>query len=363
MNMRKSATFFLAVAAVCIVSQTAWAFDYTGKRLTLVVNHAVGGSTDIEARLLARHLSRVVPGSPTFIVQNIAGAGGSVAVNWLAEVARPDGLVMGYFAGMASHAALQGKNLRVDLKKFALLAASPGINVTFARRDLLSRMDKPDDFLKASDFWIGGLSAESNKDVRLRMQMDLLGMNYHYLTGYKGSSEARLALRRKEIQVYVEALSAYRSSIEEMVKAGEVLPIWYDPLFKDGKAYRSSDTKDIPAEPFDEFIRRVKGVEPTGEMWEAYKLVTQFSTTFLYLMMMPPGAPPEAVEIMKAAISKLNDDPVYQQEAARLLGKSSDYAVGPGVQAEFLKTITPEPSIREFVERYIAKGFQTAGGR
>ncbi len=312
--MRKGSTFFLAVATLCSMSQMAWAFDYAGKRVTMVVNHAVGGSTDIEARLLARHLSRVVPGNPTFIVQNVTGAGGSVAANWLAEVARPDGLVMSYLAGMASYAALRGKNLRADLAKFTLLGTSPGINVTFARRDLLPRMDKPDDFLKASEFWIGGLSAESNKDVRIRMQMDLLGMKYHYLTGYKGSSEARFALRRKEIQVYVEALSAYRSSIEDMVAAGEVLPIWYDPLFKDGKAYRSSDTNDIPAEPFDEFIRRVKGSEPTGEMWEAYKLVTQFSTTFLYLMMMPPGAPPEAVKIMTAAIARLNSDSVYQQE-------------------------------------------------
>jgi tripartite-type tricarboxylate transporter receptor subunit TctC len=351
----------LAVAAVCGISQAAEAFDYTGKTITMVVNQAAGGSTDIEARLLARHLPRVVPGHPTVIVQNITGAGGSIAANWLGEVARADGLVMGYFAGLTSQAALKGKNLRIDLKQFPLLATSPGINVTFARRDLLSRMETPDDFLKASDFWIGGLSADSNKDVRLRMQMDLLGLKYHYLTGFKGSSEARLALRRKEIQVYVEALSAYRSSVEPMVAKGEVLPIWYDPLFKDGKAYRSPATRDIPAEPFDEFIRRVKGAEPSGEMWDAYKLVTQFSTTFLYLMMMPPRTPADAVETLTAAITKLNDDPAYQEETKRVLGTAADYGIGSSHHAEFLKTISPSASVREFVAQYITKGFQAAG--
>jgi tripartite-type tricarboxylate transporter receptor subunit TctC len=352
----------LATAITAIGAVTSChAFDYAGKTVTIVVNQAAGGSTDIEARLLARHLSRIIPGNPTFIVQNVMGAGGSVAANWLGEVAKADGLVMGYLGGIAAKGALDAKDMRVDLRKFSLLGTSPGINVTFARRDLLPDFNKPDDFMRAKDFWIGGLSADSNKDVRLRMQMDLLGLNYHYLTGYKGSSEARLALRRKEIQVYVEALSAYRTSVEQLVQEGEVLPIWYDPLFKDGKSYRSPLTDGIPAEPFDEFVHRIKGSEPSGPMWNAYKLVTQFSTTFLYLMVMPPGTPKDAVEDMTKAIGALNADPHYQEDTRRQFGSAANYAMGPDLQKAFQQTMSPSAELRDYVNAFIGKGHQLAG--
>ena len=312
--MSKANMVFASIGLMFAWTSQSLAIDYTGKTVTLIVNHDAGGSTDLEARHLARHLPRVVPGAPTVIVQNITGAGGSVAANWLGQVAKPDGLTMAYLGGIAAKGAMLAKDLRVDIKSFPLIGASPGLNVTFVRKDLLPKLETPEDFLKASGFWVGGLSPDSNKDVRIRMQLDLLGLKYNYLTGFKGSSAARLALRRKEIQVYVEALSTYRSSIEpDLVATGEVIPVWYDPLYKDGTSYRSATTDGIPAEPFDAFITKTLGKEPSGEMWEAYKLVTQFSTTFLYLIMMPPGAPSEAIATMSAALDRLNKRSDYTE--------------------------------------------------
>jgi hypothetical protein len=355
--MARSTILFAAFGLFCAGTLPAAAIDYTGKTVTIIVNHAAGGSTDLEARLIARHLPRVVPGAPTFIVRNVTGAGGSVAANWLGEIAKPDGLTITYLGGIAAKGAMLAKDLRVDLKHFPLVGTSPGVNVTFARRDLLPSFTKPDDLLKASGFWVGGLSPDSNKDVRIRMQLDLLGLKYNYLTGYPGSSEARLALRRKEIQVYVEALSTYRSAIEpDMFASGEILPVWYDPLFKDGKSYRSPATDGIPAEPFDTFVTRVQGKEPSGDMWDAYKLVTQFSTTFLYLVMMPPGSPPDAVATMQTALLRLNGDRTYRDEAKKMSGSDTEFAVGQELEARFLETMNPDPKIRQFVEAYIAQG-------
>ena len=48
---------------------------YQGKTLTLVVGYAVGGGYDINARLLARHLGRHIPGNPSVVVVNMPGAG------------------------------------------------------------------------------------------------------------------------------------------------------------------------------------------------------------------------------------------------------------------------------------------------
>src|SRR6188474_2023365 len=56
---------------------------YKGKTVSIVVGHQVGTGFDIYARAIAPHLSRYIPGNPTVIVQNMVGASGITAVNWL----------------------------------------------------------------------------------------------------------------------------------------------------------------------------------------------------------------------------------------------------------------------------------------
>src|SRR5215470_8569116 len=64
---------------------------YKGKRLTLVINFAPGGPSDIEGRLLAKHIVKHIDGQPLVIVQNKDGAGGLVGTNFLGEVGPRDG--------------------------------------------------------------------------------------------------------------------------------------------------------------------------------------------------------------------------------------------------------------------------------
>ena len=59
---------------------------YKGKRLTLVINFAAGGPSDIEGRLLAKHIAKHIDGSPQVIVQNKDGAGGLVGTNFVGEL-------------------------------------------------------------------------------------------------------------------------------------------------------------------------------------------------------------------------------------------------------------------------------------
>src|SRR3954452_13944108 len=56
---------------------------YRGNSISLVVGSGPGGSHDLYARLLARHLGRHVPGNPSVVVQNTPGAGGLRAANYL----------------------------------------------------------------------------------------------------------------------------------------------------------------------------------------------------------------------------------------------------------------------------------------
>src|SRR4051812_4851653 len=66
---------------------------YKGRTMTLIVSSDVGGGYDAYARLLARHITRHVPGRPGIVVQNMPGASSLNAVNYIANVASHDGLV------------------------------------------------------------------------------------------------------------------------------------------------------------------------------------------------------------------------------------------------------------------------------
>ena len=65
---------------------------YQGKTLTVIVGFAPGGGVDTTARLVARHLARFIPGQPSVVVQNMEGAAGVVAANYLDRRVAPMGL-------------------------------------------------------------------------------------------------------------------------------------------------------------------------------------------------------------------------------------------------------------------------------
>src|SRR5262245_11984583 len=80
----------LALAATPAAAQSVADF-YTGKQITMIVGSTVGGGYDNQARLVARHLGRHIPGNPTIIVQNMPAAGSLAATNHMFNIAPKDG--------------------------------------------------------------------------------------------------------------------------------------------------------------------------------------------------------------------------------------------------------------------------------
>ncbi|MGH7927368.1 MAG: hypothetical protein ACREQV_06210 [Candidatus Binatia bacterium] len=72
---------------------------YTGKTIRIVVGGSAGGGYDTYTRVLARHMGEHIPGNPTFVVENMTGAGSIIAANHVYNVAKPDGLTLCHFIG------------------------------------------------------------------------------------------------------------------------------------------------------------------------------------------------------------------------------------------------------------------------
>src|ERR1700756_5793053 len=86
----------LATLALAAPAQRALAQFYKGKTVTMIINYPAGGPSDIEGRIIAQHLPAHIPGKPTIVVKNVAGAGGVIGTNQLAEAA-PNGERIGFF--------------------------------------------------------------------------------------------------------------------------------------------------------------------------------------------------------------------------------------------------------------------------
>lgn len=339
---------------------------YRGKTVTFLINFTPGGSTDVEGRVLARHLGAHIPGKPAVVVQNIGGAGGSIGTNYLGQVSKADGLTLGYLTASVGKQALGEADLKVDLRGLEFLGNVPDVNVTYIRTDVQPGIAAPADIMKTKGFWIGGLTPDSPKDLAERLQLEMLGLDYKYLSGYKGSPEARLAVQQNEIQFYNEGLASYRAAIEPgIVKNGTVIPVWYDPLEEDGKLIAASAAAGIPARPFHEFYESVKGPGslPNDLRWQSYLRINQLSTSFLRVLMMPPKTPPAAVAAMRKALANTFADPDYRADAKQTFNNIPEFKSGDGQKAALYNVLAPRPGVQEFIADYIAKGFRTVGDK
>jgi len=79
-----------AAAFAVLLPSSAEAQLYKGKTVTMIVNYPAGGPTDLEGRIVAHHLPKHIPGSPSIVVKNVGGAGGIIGSNQLGE-ASPNG--------------------------------------------------------------------------------------------------------------------------------------------------------------------------------------------------------------------------------------------------------------------------------
>src|SRR5215510_14484585 len=61
---------------------------YQGKTIRVIVGYQPGDSYDQWARTYTRYLGKYIPGNPNFLVQNMPGAGGMIAANYIYNVAK-----------------------------------------------------------------------------------------------------------------------------------------------------------------------------------------------------------------------------------------------------------------------------------
>jgi tripartite-type tricarboxylate transporter receptor subunit TctC len=171
---------------------------YRGRNLTMITGYSVGGGYDTYARVLARHMSKHVPGNPTIIPQNMPGAGSLRAANYLYNVAPKDGTVIGNFGrGLAMEPLIGTSATQFDARKFTWLGSGTdevSICVTWHSSPVKAWKDT-----LATPFTVGGEGSGSDPDIFSLVMRNIFGTKLRLVSGYPGTSEVALAMERGEI--------------------------------------------------------------------------------------------------------------------------------------------------------------------
>jgi tripartite-type tricarboxylate transporter receptor subunit TctC len=132
---------FALILAASLVALPAFSQNYPTRPITLTVPFAAGGPTDTIARIMAERMGRSL--GQTIVVENVTGAGGSIAVTKIAR-ATPDGYSMG-IGHIGTHViveAIQPVQFDVlkDLAPVGMICTNPQL--------LVAKLDTPAKDLK-----------------------------------------------------------------------------------------------------------------------------------------------------------------------------------------------------------------------
>src|SRR4029434_3474659 len=87
-------------------------------------------------------------------------------------------------------------SFRIPFDQYEFVAYQPVNVVYYMRADIPPGMKSAPAIMRATSVGTGGLAADSSKDILIRLTLDMLGVPYKYVTGFRSSAPARLALQR-----------------------------------------------------------------------------------------------------------------------------------------------------------------------
>lgn len=203
--MRRLFAPLLALAA----ATSAFAQDYPTRAITVMAPFAAGGSTDMVARLTADGLSKAL--GQTVIVENVTGAGGTIASGKLAN-ATPDGYtLLVHHVGLASAATLYRKlsyNTKESFQPLGVLTHTA--STIIARTDL-----EPNTFAELIDYMKKNKDKVSLAHAGIGAASHLCGMLLQHSIGaqattipYRGNGPVMNDLLAKKIDLTCDQATA-----------------------------------------------------------------------------------------------------------------------------------------------------------
>jgi tripartite-type tricarboxylate transporter receptor subunit TctC len=306
--------WFYTVALLLLIPDFLFAAEvdfFQGKTVRIVVGTSPGGGFDVYSRALARHMGNYIPGNPTFIVENMPGAGHRIAANHVYKVARPDGLTIGnFFGGLLVGQVLGHSGIEFDAVKFEYIGVPVKDNPVCA----LTKASG----ITSYESWSAAkapvkLGATGADDLMLygipKILNAALGVPVQVVAGYKGTSDIRLAAESGELAGGCWGWESIRSTWKTAIDSGSVNVV----------------LQTVPkSQPELVKVPLAIDVAKTDEGRQLIQIGIHNVSAITRPYVLPPGTPKDRVQILQKALAATLKDQEFLAEVKKL-----NFAVDP----------------------------------
>ena len=341
----------LAVAVISLVvvidadlfAQTPF---YQGKTIRIIVGYQPGDNHDQYARTYTRYMGKYIPGNPSFVVQNMPGAGSMIAANHVYTMTKPDGLTLGSFGGALIMAQITGrKEVQFDWPKYGWIGTPYRAgHLLFMRSDApvktLDQLRQTNDPPRCSATGVGS----TGYDVP-RLLEDTLGLKFKVISGYPGGSDQDLAMERNEVQCRAITIDGFfgREPFISWLKKGFVRILLHT------EKQRHPKIPDVPT--VFELLEQYKASEAKRRLVHTSLGLWGFGSMPIVTT---PGSPAERLKILRDAYAKTFADPEFLEDAAKK-GWEPRPVSGEELEALAKEVVNQPPEVTTALKRILSQ--------
>jgi tripartite-type tricarboxylate transporter receptor subunit TctC len=274
---------------------------YRGKTIRIVIGTAVGGAYGVYGQLVSRHMGKYLPGTPGVAIAAMPGAGGLVALNYLASASPPkDGTTITLAHVTLVQESLFNKNAVFDARDFKWIGRLDSL-AFIGVASQKSGIKTLDDAKKREV--ITGAPGLSNIPAQAPLVLNKIAdTKFKLISGYSGTGQVFLALERGEVEVAATSVAAIRSLHAGAMKRGEFVPIF---------AHAGRRLADFPNVPtLSEFA--------DSDVEKKFMRVFSLTSDIGRALAVPPGTPDNVVNTFRTAYRSMMKDADFQADAKKL---------------------------------------------
>jgi tripartite-type tricarboxylate transporter receptor subunit TctC len=346
--MRSGRFLFLsfALSLICWFAPSfasAQAPYFQNKTIKIIRGGEPGGTGDLQARALIPYLKKHIPGEPTIVIENMPGAAGRKAANYIFSTAKPDGLSIGAVgAGLVAGPILELPGSQYNLDKLIYLGSTEsGDPYVFVSRKE-SGLDSLEKLRAASGLRIGAQAVGHPIYVSGRMFAYILGLKEPRMVLGYGGPEIDIALAKGEVDLRANGADTILQRNRDVLEKG---------LFQ----FHASIT--IPKGRFAQGLPKVPELDTFAKNDKERQMLNLFRT-FIYPRwpyILPPGTPPEVVKTLRGAFARALKDPEFYKEFKKLLAVDATPLTGEEMEVA-IRELPRDPEIVSLYKKMADQG-------
>jgi tripartite-type tricarboxylate transporter receptor subunit TctC len=322
-----------AQAAKPTFDEKAIASFYRGKTVRIVVGFSAGGGYDQYSRVIARHLSKYIPGNPAVIVDNMPGVGSIIAANHLFNAAPKDGTILANISGPIVLEQLFGSpSVQFDLAKFRYLAVPVSesyLMIVHKRTGITKFEDLRGE--KGKQVTFGAIPGSTVEHAPI-MVKEALNANLKIVSGYKGTADVRLALDSGEVDGFFNTWTSSKITSYDKIRSGE----WVLLAQMTEKPMKDLIVPNVPT---------IQMISRSDEQRLLLKYGTSTPNDFGKVYVLPPGVPADRAQALETAFARVFNDKDLRADADK--GKLEiDPLIGNSIQKLVVEFLGMPPDVK-----------------